>query len=885
MRFYAIVHPSWMFCFTFAKKVNAVLTKYSLKVNGETIEIPNFEIKNWDEIQCVWKRSDLGGVVRSFSSSFEFTGGTKDLLTSLYLRHGVHAEAMLFVYTITNNWTWSERFMTSLDFSTLSIESGSLKIKCIDNTISAIIKSFKSTKYEFKLGSDISPDCTMDLPRLPLIESATYEFTQDYEGKQRNDGSVLVSFNNSFYPRVGRIGDAEIVNGGQIFCAKDQKHDVDSSVDYCIKNIGTAAVDGTFEYNLRVSRLRLEFSGDIVLIKKRNNTVTGTYTLVKGTDIHGIATNGDVYWYSKFSEAPPAPTQANQFAVIGGEVYKSEEIKALPLPGQTSGKSSFYWESTRKLESDDDYSTLFSGSIPIHLDTGERLSIKGVVGYNAVAFQRAILKGQSLKFQWQTANKTVQVHGLSPEHAARSILQKMPGVEYAEVSISDFDSRLQHTYLFPAEELRAMPNAKFYSTFNSFCNWMETVFGYVYTAESYIREPKYKLNPSYKDNLLTASIIDPDLGLVSSAPVYDTVTRYSGNDPERVYFAWEYDRFVYKGDDGTYYYNWTDGHLYNTVLQEISILPYSADLVAGSPTLPIGKARTDVVFHNLTRDVDVVYNPDALVKLMLYTYVQTDWVETFGHKIHFLHRTELFKDGDPVQIQSIRDISVSIDNSYIYSTLSVGCKSKDYDSASGKDEFNFTSEYTTGIVVSGKKLQIVSDYRADSYGVEFCAQKAGNETSDNESDNDVFAILCDTQENSDNLIPSYEPTIEGAMSNKVFNGAFNPMACVEANKEFLAMASAPQQCVLTFASSDGNSSIIIGGAALNSNIDLGEALAMPMTLEFASDEDPGDAEFDRPYSVISDGMKYTGYLTEVKVKYAKNEAVTYKMIVKRMEAI
>lgn len=51
-----------------------MLTKYYIEIDGQKVEIPKECIKNWDEIQCVYKRADFSGVTRSFTSQFEFVG-------------------------------------------------------------------------------------------------------------------------------------------------------------------------------------------------------------------------------------------------------------------------------------------------------------------------------------------------------------------------------------------------------------------------------------------------------------------------------------------------------------------------------------------------------------------------------------------------------------------------------------------------------------------------------------------------------------------------------------------------------------------------------------------------------------------------------------------
>ena len=48
----------------------------------------------------------------------------------------------------------------------------------------------------------------------------------------------------------------------------------------------------------------------------------------------------------------------------------------------------------------------------------------------------------------------------------------------------------------------------------------------------------------------------------------------------------------------------------------------------------------------------------------------------------------------------------------------------------GRDEFRFTTEYTTGIDITDNVLELISPYRADVYGIEFLSQKRGQDTTD-----------------------------------------------------------------------------------------------------------------------------------------------------------
>ena len=69
----------------------------------------------------------------------------------------------------------------------------------------------------------------------------------------------------------------------------------------------------------------------------------------------------------------------------------------------------------------------------------------------------------------------------------------------------------------------------------------------------------------------------------------------------------------------------------------------------------------------------------------------------------------------------------------------------------GRDEFRFTTEYTTGIDITDNVLELISPYRADVYGIEFLSQKRGQDTTDSESDNDVFFVCASTTWRSTNI--------------------------------------------------------------------------------------------------------------------------------------
>ena len=174
---------------------------------------------------------------------------------------------------------------------------------------------------------------------------------------------------------------------------------------------------------------------------------------------------------------------------------------------------------------------------------------------------------------------------------------------------------------------------------------------------------------------------------------------------------------------------------------------------------------------------------------------------------------------------------------------------------------------------------MISKYRSDCYGIEFAVQKRAEKTTDTKSDKDVFFALC---ANSDGkLVPDRSMTIQNALSDFVFNGAFSPMACVKANAGYIGLQA--DELMLTFASSTGNSEIVIDGMAMNSNIVLDTPIATCGNIDFNTDDVDDIADVNELVEVEDEGILYLGYLKEVDVKYAKAETANYKLIVKSIE--
>lgn len=109
-----------------------------------------------------------------------------------------------------------------------------------------------------------------------------------------------------------------------------------------------------------------------------------------------------------------------------------------------------------------------------------------------------------------------------------------------------------------------------------------------------------------------------------------------------------------------------------------------------------------------------------------------------------------------INLGKVTNIKRSVAKEKYFSSITVGYEkpSQSYDEAMGLDEYNTKISLTTCITRFESKLDLLSKYRADSYGIEFARRKQVTDypTDDTAYDSEIFAI--DTEVNGANLIVS-----------------------------------------------------------------------------------------------------------------------------------
>lgn len=457
-------------------------TKLHIITGGESHEVSVTDIKNWDEIEFTLERKGYSGVMRSFSSEFAFVGNTFSLLRDLYLADGFLADASVAVSTKNNDWTYTEQFRCPLDFSTLEIENGVLTINAIDNTLSGLLKSRKGQKYEF-----------------PVSE---FNLTNVQMGR--------MAFANSQKYNLPRASNAS----GDVDVRKDDANSIVISTSYIEPADESTGYDGTSEnrffakVNTAPSPLiRISFEGYVNcnLAAVRNNSVA---TLQLGywvdddnphyqqwanlcdNDITKEFRYGSVRnkWIGKNSHANYATLDAlkaaaaartdivglypGYFGIVGNNAYPGESYWTGNTVYEYNGSA---WVQKGSPANYNKYVLVSAHATMNALATNE---------YPMLRLDNAMLVNRgALTMTWTDPAEATVIQGcISPSELLQRIVDSISPGSTSNIA-EDAGGMLAKTYISPAEVLRNIPDAKVFTTFQQFADWMEAVFGYTYRVE------------------------------------------------------------------------------------------------------------------------------------------------------------------------------------------------------------------------------------------------------------------------------------------------------------------------------------------------------------------------------------------------------------------
>lgn len=653
--------------------------KCELVVGGYSYNVTD-NLVNWDDVEMSFKRNDYDGVVRSFSTKFQFSNGAYSLLMDEFLKNYLKSSASVIFYTRNNSWLWDEKFRCALDFSTFTENGTTCEINAIDDSLASIIKAKKGTQYEYQVSeikesNPLNYDRIMMASKIEWIDGGTLEENGSYS-------TINVSYdeNNPFHNFPIYIESSEIG-------VKNVSE---------VSDVGFNYING---YDSALPFITFSFSGIINLSFQSRLFARIPRTSGENSSLNLIRLNKGEYVETIYSW--------DTYKTIGAGRYTTTDID---------------YSEEIKFSNEDGFALVLH--IPGSLGEGRGGNIR--------------VDNFSLSVRFNSIDTPIDIDVVRPSTILNRLLSSMTGsADVVGEIASGIDERLDNTLILPAESIRGIENAKLYTSYTKFANWMNAEFGFV-----------------------------PVIG---------------------------------------------------------------------------------------------------------------------GNKVSFVHRDSLFQDKEVKNLgsQSV-DFEYSVNSSLIYSRLKVGYDKQDYDSVNGRDEFRFGVEYTTGTTLTDNSLELVSPYRADVYGIEFLAAKRGEDTTDSDSDNDVFIVGASLDNSTQKfvLIRGGKYAISGVISPEtMFNVMYAQRFMIEANQKYIGAFSS----LLEFASSEGNGDTIINGVSVADNIEISERYFTVGELSVETNDLGVPEDLTGYIALQKNGRTYKGYIKSSSYNYGKPEAVKYSLIVKSIE--
>lgn len=653
-------------------------------INGISYEATD-DLKNWDDFELAYKRSNYDGVIRSFSTKFEFVNRSYELLKEEFAKNYLSSKAGIAFYKRNNSWNWDKIFHCTLDFGTYSEDGMVVSINAVDDNLAAIIKAKRNILYEYPVADLYTRSLNYD--GLKFQYEAKYVLggsTYESDGVQYVNITKVFGGTYAYTIPIYKLSNSELPSLDSPIIFSDAQF-TESSLEEGIP-FAEALADVHIDFNFTTDYYVHIYEGIVKNIKLR------IFKKDSGGAIEDV--------WSHYSD--------------GFYKYINEIIPIDLIKGQ---KAYFMMELT------------FGAPI------SEGSFTKNVVD--------VVFPNFSLGISFMSRINTVNIDVISPITVLGKLLDSMTdSTETYSGLIDDYDprmsmDRLSTSYIMAAESARGLPNAKLYTSYKKFCDWMEAEFGYV---------------PVINENTVT-----------------------------------------------------------------------------------------------------------------------------------FMHRDKLFTSTVVKDLGTeINDYEFSVNDSLIYSSVKVGYDKEDYDSVNGRDEFRFTNEFSTGLNLRDNTLSLISPYRADAYGIEFLVQKRGEDTTDNDSDNDVFFVSCDQDGVNLKLYRAYTPSqLSGLLSPEtMFNFQYSPHFMLEANKKYIGSCTG----MLKFTSSDGNSDVTINGVKETDDFPTSGRLFTVSEVEVKTSDMSTPSDLTGLVSFSNKGEIITGYIKQMSLNVAKEKAATYTLIVKEVKS-
>jgi len=313
---------------------------------------------------------------------------------------------------------------------------------------------------------------------------------------------------------------------------------------------------------------------------------------------------------------------------------------------------------------------------------------------------------------------------------------------------------------------------------------------------------------------------------------------------------------------------------FSPVLGNSTLMLLSGDSVRG---IPGSKIKTS--WKSFVKSMDVEH--------FVGVFEQSEKTYIKDKALFFDNTTEVFELGEV-------DAKFSFWEPAQINRISVGYRDQTYDDVNGKDEFNTTNVFQSPRTSIDKELSIVSEYRADMYGIELTrANLNGKTTTDSSSDNDTFVVDC-FWDSVDNV---YRPkrssgTVQGLIDGSTaFNLSLSPANILRKHGPWIRSCCWPyESSKIKFLSSEKNPQLVVteSGITISERADLNVGdllpkLFLPIVAEFETVVPTNLIQLmeENPHGFFTFtylGTEYKGFVLEASQRVTDEAEQTWKLL-------
>jgi hypothetical protein len=398
--------------------------KCELIIGGATYNITD-ELANWDDIELSFKRRDYDGVVRSYSTKFEFAKLAYLNLKNEYLNHYLQSAATILFYATNGNyWEFNEVFRCALDFSTYEDDGHIISMNAVDNTLAALIKANKSTKYDFQISLLKEPK-QLYYDRLLLQSNAEYVYT----GTLNDEETMYIN-----YVERGKYSIPIYIKSSEI----------------AIKNV--VEIRDVEQIRLYYNSEKIEDEEYPWFMKCIYEKPINVYLNVALSFITGEAAPGGFHAVGIYIKKYTYSTNSTSLIYYGAPV---------------NGVLSIFYSGYLSMNQGD--------MIYIYYEfAGGNENLRYGIGQN-------VTNKDFVHIDYYSKGEPVSIDVIKPLQLLKKLVSSITGKDTYQcvIDYEDGNDRINNAIILSAESIRGIESAKIHTSYNDFSKWMSSLFGFV----------------------------------------------------------------------------------------------------------------------------------------------------------------------------------------------------------------------------------------------------------------------------------------------------------------------------------------------------------------------------------------------------------------------